>query len=234
MLNLFIARFLREVCKCLNRLKHEPTGAVLPHGVALLRDPMLNKGTAFSEKERDTLGLRGLLPAHVLSMEMQAQRVITNLRQLPNDLEKYVALNALHDRNKVLFFRIVCDNIDEIQPLIYTPDRRTHLPTDSVIFSNDRAACLSAPTIGGAFHELLANWPYHGKTHRSHMTANAFWVSATLVLTEWEFPSASFLCTPRAQGIHPKICLPVMLDVGTNNETLLNDPILCRTAAKKA
>ena len=101
--------------------KHEPTGAVLPHGVALLRDPMLNKGTAFSEKERDVLGLRGLLPAHVLSMEMQAKRVITNLRQLPNDLEKYVALNALHDRNETLFFRIVCDNIDEIQPLIYTP-----------------------------------------------------------------------------------------------------------------
>ena len=69
----------------LEQTKHEPTGAVLPHGVALLRDPMLNKGTAFSEKERDTLGLRGLLPAHVLSMEMQAQRVITNLRQLPND-----------------------------------------------------------------------------------------------------------------------------------------------------
>ena len=58
---------------------------------------MLNKGTAFNEKERDVLGLRGLLPAHVLSMEMQAQRMITNLRQLPSDLEKYVALNALHE-----------------------------------------------------------------------------------------------------------------------------------------
>ncbi|MGC1622052.1 MAG: NAD-dependent malic enzyme, partial [Pseudolabrys sp.] len=88
--------------------------------MALLRDPLLNKGTAFTEHERDALGLRGLLPAHVLSMEAQAKRVMTNLHRLPNDLEKYVALNGLHDRNEALFFRVVSDNIDEIQPLIYT------------------------------------------------------------------------------------------------------------------
>src|SRR5476651_1207469 len=89
------------------------------HGLARLRDPLLNKGTAFTEQERDALGLRGLLPAHVLSMKAQAERVLTNLRSLHNDLEKYVALNALHDRNEALFFRVVCENIDEIQPLIY-------------------------------------------------------------------------------------------------------------------
>jgi malate dehydrogenase (oxaloacetate-decarboxylating)(NADP+) len=89
-------------------------------GMALLRDPLVNKGTAFTEAERDALGLRGLLPAHVLSMDEQVERVMTNLRDLPSDLEKYIALNALHDRNEALFFRVVCDNIDEIQPLIYT------------------------------------------------------------------------------------------------------------------
>ncbi|HVI12248.1 MAG TPA: NAD-dependent malic enzyme, partial [Pseudolabrys sp.] len=97
-----------------------PNAVDLPRGVALLRDPLLNKGTAFSEKERDALGLRGLLPAHLLSQEEQVARILTNLRRLPDDLEKYVALNALHDRNEALFFRVVCDNIDEIQPLIYT------------------------------------------------------------------------------------------------------------------
>ena len=70
-----------------------------PRGLALLRDPLLNKGTAFSEQERDALGLRGLLPAHVLTQEEQATRIMTNLRRLPDDLDKYVALNALHDRN---------------------------------------------------------------------------------------------------------------------------------------
>ena len=96
--------------------------------MALLRDPLLNKGTAFTEAERDALGLRGLLPAHVLSMDEQVARVMINLRDLPNDLEKYVALNSLLDRNEALFFRVVCDNIDEIQPLIYTPDGGPRLP----------------------------------------------------------------------------------------------------------
>src|SRR5580704_16583052 len=83
-----------------------------PRGLTLLRDPLLNKGTAFTEAERDELGLRGFLPAHVLSMEEQVARVLINLRSLPNDLEKYIALNSLHDRNEALFFRVVCDNID--------------------------------------------------------------------------------------------------------------------------
>ena len=90
-------------------------------GLALLRDPALNRGTAFTEEERDALGLRGLLPPVVLTQEQQATRILENLRALPNDLEKFVALNALHDRNEALFFRVVCDNIDEMQPLIYTP-----------------------------------------------------------------------------------------------------------------
>jgi malate dehydrogenase (oxaloacetate-decarboxylating)(NADP+) len=206
----------------LEQIKHEPTGAVLPHGVALLRDPMLNKGTAFSEKERDTLGLRGLLPAHVLSMEMQAQRVITNLRQLPNDLEKYVALNALHDRNEALFFRIVCDNIDEIQPLIYTPTVGLACQRFGHIFQRPRGLFISAND-RGRIPQLLANWPYQAKL---------------IVVTDGErilglgdlgangmgIPVGKLSLYTACAGIHPELCLPVMLDVGTNNETLLNDP----------
>src|SRR5262245_49256620 len=89
---------------------HSTSSSAAPHGMMLLRDPLLNKGTAFTEAERATLGLRGLLPPCVLTMETQAERVLTNLRMLPTDLEKYVALNALHDRNEALFFRVVCDN----------------------------------------------------------------------------------------------------------------------------
>src|SRR5512139_1070353 len=90
-------------------------------GLQLLRDPLLNKGTAFTERERDALGLRGLLPLHVLTQDEQAERVLVNLREQPDDLAKYVALNALHDRNEALFFRVLCDHIDEMQPLVYTP-----------------------------------------------------------------------------------------------------------------
>ena len=193
-----------------------------PRGIALLRDPLLNKGTAFTEQERDTLGLRGLLPAHVLSMEAQAKRVMTNLRRLPNDLEKYVALNALHDRNEALFFRIVCDNIDEIQPLIYTPTVGLACQQFGHIFQRPRGLFVGAND-RGRIPELLANWPYAAKL---------------IVVTDGErilglgdlgangmgIPVGKLSLYAACAGIHPKLCLPVMLDVGTNNETLLNDP----------
>ena len=79
-------------------MRAHPATSDVPRGMAVLRDPLLNKGTAFTQKEREALGLRGLLPAHVLSLEAQAARVLENLHRLPDDLEKYVALNALHDR----------------------------------------------------------------------------------------------------------------------------------------
>ena len=131
-------------------------------GMALLRDPLLNKGTAFTEQERDALGLRGLLPAHVQSMEMQAARILTNLRSLPTDLERYVALNALHDRNEALFFRVVIDNIDEIQPLIYTPTVGLACQRFGHIFQRPRGLFIGAND-RGRIAELLSNWPYEAK-----------------------------------------------------------------------
>src|SRR3974390_2183805 len=133
-----------------------------PRGLALLRDPHLNKGTAVTEAERDALGLRGFLPAHVLSMEEQVARVLTNLRSLPNDLEKYIALNSLHDRNEALFFRVVCDNIDEIQPLIYTPTVGLACQRFGLIFQRPRGMFISAKD-RGRIAEILSNWPYRTK-----------------------------------------------------------------------
>ena len=138
------------------------TVANFARGVALLRDPLLNKGTAFSEQERDALGLRGLLPAHILSQEEQAARVLTHLRHLPDDLEKYVALNALHDRNEALFFRVVCDNIDEIQPLIYTPTVGLACQQFGHIFQRPRGLFIGAND-RGRIAELLRNWPHQAK-----------------------------------------------------------------------
>src|SRR5450759_2032726 len=146
----------------LNRATAPSSDTDHPHGMALLRDPLLNKGTAFTEQERDALGLRGLLPAHVLSMQAQAERVMTNLRRLPNDLEKYVALNGLHDRNEALFFRVVADNIDEIQPLIYTPTVGLACQRFGHIFQRPRGLFISAND-RGRIAELLRNWPYAAK-----------------------------------------------------------------------
>ena len=206
----------------LNRAIAPSTDADHPHGMALLRDPLLNKGTAFTEQERDALGLRGLLPAHVLSMQAQAERVMTNLRRLPNDLEKYVALNGLHDRNEALFVRVVADNIDEIQPLIYTPTVGLACQRFGHIFQRPRGLFISAND-RGRIAELLHNWPY---------------VAKLIVVTDGErilglgdlgangmgIPVGKLSLYAACAGIHPKLCLPVMLDVGTNNQTLLDDP----------
>jgi malate dehydrogenase (oxaloacetate-decarboxylating)(NADP+) len=192
-----------------------------PRGMALLRDPLFNKGTAFTEAERDELGLRGLLPAHVLSMDEQVARFMINLRDLPNDLEKYVALNSLHDRNEALFFRVVCDNIDEIQPLIYTPTVGLACQRFGLIFQRPRGMFIGAND-RGRIAELLANWPYPAKL---------------IVVTDGErilglgdlgahgmgIPVGKLSLYSACAGIRPEYCLPVMLDVGTNNEDFLND-----------
>ena len=193
-----------------------------PRGMGVLRDPLLNHGTGFSEKERDQLGLRGLLPPTVLPMKAQAERVLTNLRSAPDDLEKYVALNALHDRNEALFFRVVVDNIDEIQPLIYTPTVGLACQRFGYIFQRPRGLFISAND-RGRIATLLANWPYKAKL---------------IVVTDGErilglgdlgangmgIPVGKLSLYAGCAGVHPEQCLPVMLDVGTNNEELRNDP----------
>src|SRR5471032_3408714 len=97
--------------------KHNPQ----PRGLGVLHDPTLNKGTAFTEAERDALGLRGLLPAQVQSQDNQVVRVLGNLRKKPNALERYIFLLSLQDRNETLFYRLLQDHIEEMLPLIYTP-----------------------------------------------------------------------------------------------------------------
>ncbi|WP_256570585.1 NAD-dependent malic enzyme [Bradyrhizobium sp. CCGUVB1N3] len=205
-----------------DRVSAHSTPSSSPRGMTLLRDPLLNKGTAFTEQERAALGLRGLLPPCVLTMEDQAERVLINLRNLPSDLEKYVALNALHDRNEALFFRVVCDNIDEIQPLIYTPTVGLACQKYGLIFQRPRGMFISSRD-RGQIAELLKNWPYPAKL---------------IVVTDGErilglgdlgangmgIPVGKLSLYSACAGVHPEQCLPIVLDVGTNNEELLRDP----------
>ncbi len=194
----------------------------IPTGLALLQDPALNKGTAFTEKERNALGLRGLLPPHVHSQDEQVTRVLTNLRQLADPLEKFVALNALHDRNEALFFRVLCDNIDEMQPLVYTPTVGQACQKFGLVFQRPRGMFIGAND-RGRIAQVLRNWPYQ---------------AGIIVVTDGErilglgdlgangmgIPVGKLSLYTACAGVHPRLCLPVTIDVGTNNESLLKDP----------
>src|SRR3982751_964293 len=131
---------------------------MLPTGMNLLQNPALNKGTAFSEGERDTLHLRGLLPPRVFSQDEQLERVLENFRRKADPLEKYIDLAALHDRNEALFFRLLSERPDEMLPVVYTPTVGLACERYGHIFQRPRGIFVSARD-KGRVREVLANWP---------------------------------------------------------------------------
>ena len=135
-----------------------PLAPWFPRGITLLQNPELNKGTAFSEAERDALGLMGLLPPHVCSQAEQVDRVLGNFRRLDNPLEKYIFMASLHDRNEALFFRIVTENPDEMMPIIYTPTVGDGCRRYSHVFRRPRGLYVSYP-YRDQIAELLDNTP---------------------------------------------------------------------------
>ena len=205
---------------------HAPAGAPawLPRGISLLREPTLNKGMAFTEAERDALGLRGLLPSHVLSQEEQEARVLENFRRKASDLEKYIDLNALHDRNEALFFRTVMDNPDEMLPIIYTPTVGLACQQFGQIFQRPRGLFIGAND-RGRIAKVLGNWPYHDVRIIVVTDGERILGLGDLGANGMGIPVGKLALYTAAAGVHPTHCLPVMLDVGTNNEALRHDPL---------
>ena len=191
-------------------------------GLDVLRDPILNKGTGFTKEEREALGLRGFLPPHVHTQAEQAARFLTSFRKLTDPLDKFVALNALHDRNESLFFRVLCDHIDEMQPLVYTPTVGLACQKFGQIFQRPRGMFIGIND-RGHIAQILRNWPYQ---------------AGIIVVTDGErilglgdlgangmgIPVGKLSLYTACAGIHPRLCLPVTLDVGCNNDALRDDP----------
>jgi malate dehydrogenase (oxaloacetate-decarboxylating)(NADP+) len=191
-------------------------------GIALLRDPLSNKGTAFTEKERDALGLRGLLPPHVHTQQEQAQRYVEHLRNLPTDLEKYIDLNALHDRNEALFFRVVGENPDEILPLIYTPTVGLACQRFGHIFQRPRGLYIGAND-RGRIAAVLRNWPHRDVAVIVVTDGERILGLGDLGANGMAIPVGKLALYTGCAGVHPRRCLPVMLDVGTDNDELRED-----------
>ena len=193
-------------------------------GWALLADPLLNKGTAYTEAERDAFGLHGLLPPHIGTLEEQVTRRLLVLRRFATDLERYAFLRELHDNNETLFFALLGQNLEELLPLVYTPTVGAGCQEFSQLFRKPRGLFLSLPH-KRRLKQILAN-PRFDRVE-------------AIVLTDGErilglgdqgaggmgIPIGKLALYTACGGLHPATTLPIMLDVGTDNQERLADPL---------
>jgi malate dehydrogenase (oxaloacetate-decarboxylating)(NADP+) len=201
------------------------TKKAFPRGVALLRNPMLNKGTAFTQKEREESGLLGLLPTRVNSMGNQVQRVMENIRRKGTDLEKYVYLTALQERNTTLFYRVLMDYLAEVMPIVYTPTVGQACQEYGHIFRSSTQGLFIAAQYRGQMRKILKNWPRKDVRIIVVTDGERILGLGDLGVDGMGIPVGKLMLYTACAGIRPEYCLPVTLDVGTNNETLLNDPL---------
>jgi malate dehydrogenase (oxaloacetate-decarboxylating) len=200
--------------------------AVEARGMEVLRDPFLNKGSAFTEEERVELRLEGLLPPVVLTIEDQVKRVYEQYRAQPTDLLKNVYLTALHDRSEVLFYRVLADHLREMLPIVYDPTVGEAIKRYSHEYRRPRGVFLSIDDAGGV-ERAFENFGVGADEVDLIVASDA---EEILGIGDWgvgggiDIAVGKLAVYTAAAGIDPRRVVPVALDVGTDNAELLEDP----------
>ena len=198
--------------------------AVFARGEALQDDPLLNKGTCFSVEERESLGLRGLLPPGVATEEEQRTRAYENYQRSGDDVQRYLFLAALQDRNETLFYRLLIDHLEELAPIVYTPTVGKVCEQFSHIYRRPRGLYVSSRD-RGKIASLLRNAPSPDIRIIVVTDNEAILGIGDQGVGGMGIPIGKLALYTAGAGLHPVHCLPIDLDVGTDNETLLADPL---------
>jgi len=193
-------------------------------GYALLHDPRPNKGTAFSDAERRANGLEGLLPPVASSLEYQVARVHAELTHLQDDLHKYLLLSDLQSRNETLFYAVVMADPATFMPIVYTPTVGEACQKFDHIFHAARGIYLPI-TASGRLKDLLANWPEKDVRFIVVTDGERILGLGDLGIGGMGIPLGKLSLYTACAGVPPQYCLPITLDVGTNNHDLIEDPL---------
>ncbi|KAI3471465.1 hypothetical protein Pfo_031103 [Paulownia fortunei] len=191
-------------------------------GYNLLRDPHHNKGLAFTERERDAHYLRGLLPPAVISQELQEKKFMHSLRQYQVPLHKYMAMMELEERNERLFYKLLIDNVEELLPVVYTPTVGEACQKYGSIFRRPQGLYISLKEKGKIL-EVLRNWPERTIQVIVVTDGERILGLGDLGCQGMGIPVGKLALYTALGGVRPSACLPVTIDVGTNNEQLLNN-----------
>jgi malate dehydrogenase (oxaloacetate-decarboxylating)(NADP+) len=192
--------------------------------IELLHDSKKNKSTAFTKEEREKYGLRGLLPYAVSTQQTQIERILQNISLKTTDLEKYILLTSLQDRNERLFYKLVTDHLPEILPLIYTPTVGQACKEFSHIFRQTKGFYIT-PEDKGQIRRMLDNWPEDDIQIIVVTDGQRILGLGDLGANGMGIPIGKLSLYTACGGVKPSQCLPVMLDVGTNNMDLRNNSL---------